>query len=91
MPIIKSAKKELRKSKKRSVKNLRVKKSISRLIKEIRKLAQEKKEKEARELFLKLQKAADKAAIRHIIHKNRASRIKSRLQKAIQKIKQEKK
>lgn len=85
MPILKSAKKELRKSRKRFVRNLNIKRNIKDLIKEIKKIAQEKKGKEAQKLFIKLQKMADKAAIRNIIHKNKASRVKSRILKAISK------
>ena len=88
MPITKSAKKEFRKSRRRYVRNLNVKRNIKKLISEIKKLSKEKKEKQAREVFVKFQKAIDKAAQRNVIHKNKAARLKSRLLKRIRKIKE---
>ncbi len=79
MPNIKSAKKELRKSIKRQLRNKNVKNSLSGLIKKGRK-AIDAKEAKAAELVNETIKALDKAAQKGIIKKNTASRKKSRLQ-----------
>ncbi len=80
MPIIKSAKKELRKSSKRQSHNQKAKNNLEYLIKKSR-LAIANKKAEAKELLAKTLPALDKAAQKSILKKNTASRIKSRLQK----------
>jgi len=79
MPITSSAKKALRASKHKAVFNSRRKDAISNAVKEIKKLVAEKKVKEAGELLSKAFKAIDKACKTNLIHKNTASRKKSRL------------
>jgi small subunit ribosomal protein S20 len=86
MPIIKSAKKALRGSKKKHVFNLRRKKDLNETVKEVKKLTAEKNKKEAEKLLPKMYQAIDKAAKRGIIKKNTAARKKSRLAKTIKKI-----
>ena len=79
MPIIESAKKQLRASKKKRAFNIRRKVAIDDVFKSIKKLISEKKIKEAKALLPKAQKALDKAAKTNFIKKNTASRKKSRL------------
>jgi len=86
MPIKKSAKKALRQNIKRRKRNLFHKKRIKNLIKEINSLISEKKAKEAKELLPRLYKFLDKAAKVGALKKNTASRKKSRITKAIDKL-----
>ncbi|MBI2431040.1 MAG: 30S ribosomal protein S20 [Candidatus Levybacteria bacterium] len=76
MPVIKSAKKKLRKDKKRTVQNKKVRTLFTNLVKKAKKNPSEKTVQEAI-------KTTDKAAKKHIIHKNKASRIKSALSKLL--------
>lgn len=85
MPIIKSAKKALRSSKKKRIFNLKRKNEMNKIVKEYKKLVISKSEKEAKDLLPKLQKAIDKASKRGVIKKNTASRKKSRLMKKLSK------
>ena len=83
MPVIKSAKKKLRKDVKRTFANKKVKIDLKALIKK----AKETPSAEAVQLAVK---KADKAAKKHIIHGNKAARIKSRLAKLLSKLTPEK-
>jgi small subunit ribosomal protein S20 len=84
IPKIRSAKKQLRQSVKRRGLNRARKAAVKRVAKDIRvNLATGDKEA-ASALLPQLAKAADKAAQRHSIHKNKASRIKSRWMKKVQ-------
>ena len=85
MPITKSAKKALRQSIKRKARNIAYKKKMRGLIKEVRVLVSEKKEKEAKKLLPQVYKILDKAAKVGIIKKNTASRKKARITKLINK------
>ena len=87
MPITKSAKKALRQSKKRRLRNIRRKKAFKDIVKNIRKLALENKKKEAEKLLPGAYQAIDKTAKIGIIKKNTAARKKSRLTKLVNKIK----
>jgi len=78
MPNLKSAKKELRKSKKRQISNTQINDNLKKLIKNSRK-AIEAKESKAKELVAQTMKALDKAAQKGIIKKNNRDRRKSRL------------
>ena len=78
MPNVKSAKKELRKSKKRAVYNKKIKDNVKSLIKKSRK-AIAAKDNKAEELLSKTFKAIDKAAQKGVIKKNTKNRKKSRL------------
>ena len=79
MPIKQSAKKALRQSQKANTRNLRAKKNMKTLIKQVRALAAEKKTDEIKALLPQLYKALDKGAKAGLIKKNTASRRKSRL------------
>lgn len=81
MPIIKSAKKALRGSKRKKVYNDRRDKAMKIAVKEVKKLSGT----EAKAKLAEAYKAIDKAAKRGVIKKNTASRKKSRLAKAIKK------
>lgn len=83
MPITQSAKKALRQSKKRRVVNVKYLVQIRTLTKQLKKLAQENKLKEARALLPKVYQALDKAAKKDVIKKNSASRKKSRIARAL--------
>ncbi len=83
MPITKSAKKRLRQNEKSRVLNLKKKRAMKALIKEVRELALKGKRKEAKELLPKTYKAIDKAAKGGIIKKENADRKKARLTKLL--------
>ncbi len=85
MPITKAAKKALRQSKRRRVKNLQKNKKLKDLLKEIRILISEKKIDEAKKLLPQVYKALDKAAKTNLIKKNTAARKKSRIAKFLAK------
>ncbi len=76
MPILKSAIKKLRQDRKRTKIN-RIKKDA---LKELIKKAKKSKILEA---VKKAQSAIDKAAKTHLIHRNKATRLKSRLSKLV--------
>lgn len=75
MPLIKSAIKKLRQDKKRTLRNRGLKKRYKELTK---KALSETADKSVRAAV----SAIDKAAKRHVIHKNKAARLKSRVMKA---------
>ncbi len=75
MPIIKSAIKKLRKDRKRTIKNKAKKENLKKLIKTAR-------AENSIENLATVFSALDKAAKTKLIHKNKASRLKSRLAKA---------
>jgi small subunit ribosomal protein S20 len=83
MPIIKSAKKALRKSQKRRAVNIAKKRKLKSLLKKVRALVSEKKIEEAKKLLPQVYKVLDKAAKTNLIRKNTASRKKSRISKSI--------
>ncbi|MBD3248031.1 30S ribosomal protein S20 [Candidatus Falkowbacteria bacterium] len=90
MPNIKSAKKELKKSKKLSKKNLDVKLELKKLAKQSLK-AIEAGDAKAEELVLKTLKAYDKATKKKVIKPNTRDRKKSRLHKKLNSSKKTKK
>ena len=83
MPIIKSAKKALRGSRRKRVFNLRRKEAMRRMTKEVEKLVAEKKHVDAAGKLALAYQAIDKAAKRGVIKKNTAARKKSRLARAL--------
>ena len=87
MPIIQSAKKQLRAGQRRRAFNIARKGGIDTAVKAIKKLISEKKAKEALAFMPKVQKAFDKAVKTNLIKKNTASRKKSRIVAMIKKIK----
>jgi small subunit ribosomal protein S20 len=82
MPNLKSAKKELRKSKKRNAHNTKIEENLKSLLKKSRK-AIEAKDAKAKDLVAQTLKALDKAAQKGIIKKNNRDRKKSRLHKKL--------
>ncbi len=85
MPITKSAKKALRQSLRRRARNLKKKEAYKRLVRDVRKAAAAGKTEGAKKLLPQLYRALDKAAKTNVIKKNKASRLKSRLTRLIQK------
>jgi len=86
MPQKQSAKKALKQSEKHQLLNNRYKKKMRSLIKEFRFLIKKEKKIEAEKLLSQVYKAIDKTAKKGIIKKGNASRKKSRLTKAMNKI-----
>lgn len=78
MPITKRAIKKLRHDRKRAVQSDKVRESLRKLVKAVR-VSPGKKPLTA--AF----RALDKAANKHLIHKNKAARLKSRLAKLLKK------
>jgi len=76
MPITKSAKKATRQSKRKEVFNLKIKQSLKSLVKNF-------KRKPSEETLRAAYSQIDKAAKKHVIHKNKANRIKARLAKIL--------
>ncbi len=87
MAITSSAKKAIRVAKHRRVFNLRRKDTLRNAMKEVRGLIVAGKKKEAEAALAKAFQALDKSAKTNLIKKGTASRKKSRLAKAIAKIK----
>jgi len=78
MPIIKSAKKALRSSQRKKKVNDQYREKLRRLVKQFRK-------KPAKKDLPAVFSILDRAAKKHIIHKNKAGRLKSRLTQLINK------
>ena len=87
MPNTKSAIKAARQNIRRRARNLVKKDAFKSAVKEVRKLITAGKQSEAMAAMKKAMKNLDKAAKGRVIHKNKSSRLKSRLTKAIAKIK----
>ncbi|MDO8558491.1 MAG: 30S ribosomal protein S20 [bacterium] len=86
MPITSSAKKALRQSGKRHIRNVKQKNALKALVKAYRKAVVAGKKDEAAKLLPGVYRALDKAAKRRkILKKNTASRLKSRLAKTLAK------
>jgi small subunit ribosomal protein S20 len=83
MPIIKAAKKDLRKSARRHKLNTKRRRVLKDTTKEVRLLVAAKKTTEAQAILSQAYQAIDKAAKRGIINKGAAARKKSRLTKLI--------
>ena len=86
MPIKKSAWKELRKGERRRQRNISVKSELRTLLRKLQNLFASAKKQDAMDAYKKLVSKLDKAASNKIIHKNTASRSKSRLAKKISKL-----
>ncbi len=82
MPNLKSAKKELRKSKGRTARNAATRQEIKKMVKGGSR-AVSTKNPQAHDLVKQTAKTLDKAAKKGVIKKNTASRKKSRLQKKL--------
>lgn len=83
MAITKGAKKAHRASLNKRVFNVRRKKAMNEVVKQVRKLVGEGKAADAQALMPKAYQAIDKAAKRGVIKSNTADRKKSRLTAAI--------
>lgn len=83
MPHKRSAFKELRKSKKRHVRNISIKSELKTSIKKFEGLLTDKKIDEAKTYLKKLVSDIDKAVSKGMLHKNSASRKNSRLTKRL--------
>lgn len=86
MPITKGAKKAQRASEKKKVFNIRRKRTIKDIVKNIEALLKEGKAEEARKELPAVYKAIDKAAKMNTLKKNTAARKKSRISAAIKKV-----
>jgi len=84
IPNIASASKRLRQSEKRKGLNRSRKAALKRVLKELRLHIDAGEKSEAVSLLPQLAKVADKASKKNAIHKNRASRVKSRWVKKVQ-------
>ena len=82
MPLIKSAKKALRTAARRKIENDTTRAKLKSAVKGI-KIAVSKGEKEAENMLKDAYKQVDLAAKKHVIHKNKAARVKSQLAKAV--------
>ena len=87
MPIIKSAKKALRASKRKRVFNTRKKDGVSKVVKQFKKLIAEKNIKDAEKMFPQIQKALDKATKTGLLKGNTSSRKKARLSAVLKRAK----
>ena len=87
MPNTKSAMKAMRQSIRRRVRNITSKDNFKAAVKEVKRLIAEGKKSDAMEAMKKAMSAMDKAVKKGVVKKNTSSRKKSRLAKAIAKIK----
>lgn len=87
MPITKSAKKALRQNIRRRAKNLVTKNRIQAEIKKFRRLLAAKNTAEAKNQLSIVYKSLDKSAKTSVIKRNAANRKKSRLAKALARLK----
>jgi small subunit ribosomal protein S20 len=79
MPIIKSAKKALRVSKRKKVLNTARKEAMRGAVKKLEKMVAQKKTEEAKKALPAAYQAIDKALKRGVIKRNNAARKKARL------------
>lgn len=86
MPNTSSAKKAMRGSARKRVINLLTINKYKDAVKAVRQAVVGKKQDEAVKLLSAAFKQLDKAAKKHVIHSNKAARLKSRLSKAIAKM-----
>lgn len=87
MAITSSAKKAIRVAKRRRVFNLKRKAELQKALKNIKRAIKGGKKAEAQKALVAVYKQLDKAAKTHVIKKGNASRRKSRLAKAIARLK----
>ncbi len=85
MPQRKTAQKELRKNKKRQIKNLQIKHKIKSVLKKFKKSLQDKDQSLRQQALKEVCKVLDKAAAKNVIHPNKSARKKSRLSKLLKK------
>ena len=87
MPNTKSAAKAMRQSRRRNAINLRTKTKFKDATKKVKKLISDNSVDEALKALQAAMSALDKAVKKGVLHKNTASRKKSRMAKAIGKLK----
>jgi small subunit ribosomal protein S20 len=85
MPRRRTSVKVTRASRKKHVRNVRVRQDIKKILKKFQSLVTEKKIDEAKQLISKVVSSFDKAAKKGIIKKGTADRRKSRLMKRLAK------
>lgn len=85
MPQRRTSKKDLRQSKKRHKRNLVIKQNVKKAIKTLKKAADSKDSSTREKALVEVYKLLDKAASKNIMHRNKASRKKSRLTKLVKK------
>jgi ribosomal protein S20 len=83
MPIIKSAKKAVKQSAVKNIRNNRTRRLLHDVQKEYYALVKETKKEEATTLASKVYKVVDTAAKKNVIPFNRASRLKAKAAKAL--------
>jgi len=83
MPLTKSTKKALRQSLKKRVRNLRKKRMVKDIFKQIEKSVSLGETNKAKDFLPKYYKALDKAAKTHVIKRNKAARKKSQAAKIL--------
>jgi len=86
MPQRKSAKEELKKSKKRHLLNLKRKQALKEAIKMFKRSLQNKEVDASRKALTRLYRAFDKVTSKRIIHANKAARKKSRFASQLNKL-----
>ncbi|MBI3991108.1 MAG: 30S ribosomal protein S20 [Candidatus Omnitrophica bacterium] len=86
MPILKSAFKRMRRDRKKLISNAAIKAELRTLGKKLEKFVTGKKITEAKNLVRLLSSKLDKAVTKGVIHKNTASRKKSRLDLKIKRL-----
>lgn len=79
MPIIKSAKKRVRVTKKASVRNAKTKRALRQALKNLQVVSLDKDAKKAGAALSEAQSAIDQAVKKGVMHKNKAARKKSQL------------
>lgn len=83
MPQRRSAKKYLRQNEKRHQDNLRTKQKVKTAVKKLKKSLDTDDKGQKQNALKEVYKTLDKAAAKNVIHKNKASRKKSRLAKLL--------
>jgi small subunit ribosomal protein S20 len=84
VPILKSSEKDVRRSRRRRARNLVVQSRLKTAITKVRKA---KSPADGKVALKSVESLLDKAAVKGHVHKNKAARTKSRLSKAVSKIK----
>lgn len=85
MANLKSSKKDIRRTARRTVARKPFERNAVMSVKKIVKLAEAGNKKEAAEMLPEAFKSIDKAAKKNIFHKNKASRMKSRIARVVAK------
>lgn len=90
MPNTKSAQKRLKQNEARRLRNRAVKSTIKTQLRKVREAAESGNVEKAEQEFRVAAQKLDRAGQKNVIHRNKASRTKSRLQKLIKSAKQAK-